>query len=465
MKKPFLNKFFFKKYFDLNFFKRSLKILLPIILSSLILTTISFVDNIMVSNFKRIDVPEKTDFAAVGIGNEIWYALEGIPIAITIVFGVIYSQFSHNKKVFVETARLNFWIFMITTIFINLLMFFGANSLVSLFFLSPGKDVVYVKEIATRYIKILSLGSIFFSATLLIMNPLSIKGKTLYALYLSLISLVLNIFFNYIFIYLLNEGSEGSAWATNISYFVQFIIALIFLFKNRKWFSGFWKIFTLSKFVTKEIFKRYWLFISFILMQFSFGFSTIIWVSLYSSDLIKSLSVGYLVGEIMFSLLVATNRGVKIFIGPLLGKKQFQKAKEESVKLFYTNLFLMLIFMILGLTSMIFFPQAMLINDDNIKMAQWIILCYCISFLGLLIKTYLSAIFETSGSQWVPNIWNYFFQVWAIMPLSVILSSFVLGNYGLSFEMNFLISTNLIYLPAIVLIILYRKYSWLKNIE
>lgn len=79
----------------------------------------------------------------------------------------------------------------------------------------------------------------------------------------------------------------------------------------------------------REIFRRTYMFLSMALMQIGFGFSTVLFINLYSTALIRPMATGYMVSSIMFTVFQGTNRGIKVFIGPLLGENKFIEAKAK----------------------------------------------------------------------------------------------------------------------------------------
>ncbi|WKX02359.1 MATE family efflux transporter [Candidatus Mycoplasma mahonii] len=451
--------------FNWIFFRQSLKILVPIVLSQVVVVAISFMDGIMVNSYERIGQPPKVDYAAVGIAGEIWFGFQAFFSATAIIFSILYSHFAHNQKTFTDVAKFNFWYSLVVTTVITLIMYFAASPIVNLFFLSSeSTDSQIIKQIATNYLKIIALGHLFISFAWAMLNPLAIKGKAKYALYVSLVSLGLNIVFDYIFIYELDLGAEGSAWATTISYAVEFGIVTFFVWWHKGWFKGFWStnIFIMNKFVVKEVLRRSWLFFTFVLMQVSIAASTFIYVNLYSTNIIKPMTVAYMVAGIMFSVFTGINRSVKIFIGTLLGEGKFEEARKTATKLWFSIVFLTSIFVVLALISTAFLPQAMLDSKSNIRVAKIMIYTFAGSVIAYTCAQYFSAILETSGFQLVPNLLNYFFHTWLVIPMIFILSYLGLGW---SFEVNFIVCQCLYFIPAILIYFDYKRYKWLKRIK
>lgn len=453
----------FRLEFDWPFIKKALKVLVPVVLSSVVLVAVSFVDNIMVNSFKRPGMPAQVDYAAVGMAGELWFSFQAFYIGVSVIFAVLYAQFVNQKKLFVDVARFNFWYLLIVSTTVSLVMFFLNEQLVDLFFLGgENPDDIFIKPIAYDYLKILSLGQLFIAFAWAILNPLTIKGKTNYMLYSSLLSIGANALLDYLFIYVGNQGAQGSAWATVISYALQLLLAIFFAWRHWEWFVGFWKLFTLNKFVTKEIIKRTYMLFSVILMQIGFAFSTVIIVNLYSTKLIRPLTTAYMVSSIMFTIFQATNRGAKVFIGPLLGDGKFAEAKAKTTQLWYANLILIFIFVALSLITASFFPQLMLQNPEEINIARSMIFIFAGALIAYAISAFFGGILETGGHQLVQNLWNYFFQLWASLPMLVLCSHLV---FDLPFIWNFFISQFIFYIPATIIYFDYRRFKWLRTIK
>lgn len=452
---------------DWIFFKKALKIITPLILAQIIVVGISFIDSIMVSGFQNQEALsrgfEKVDYKAVGLANEIWFSCQAFYFGTAVIFSVLYSQFANNKKIFVDTAKVNFWVSIIVTIFVSSIMYFLTEPLVNLFFMDKVKaDVVFVKPIAIDYLKIMALGNLMVSLSWAILNPLSIKGKTKYPLYISIVSIILNLILDYLFIYVFKWGANGSAWATIISYAAQLLLVLRFINIHKKWFQGFWNLFNLNYNVFKEVYKRSFILITYVVLEIGLTASSIIYSNLYGSQVIAPISVGYTVSAIMFTIFAGVNKSVKIFIGPLLGDKKFKEAKEMSKKLLAPNLFLTAIFLIMTLISSAFFPQAMLNDPNNIRMARNMILIFSGFLFFYMLSYYYTSIIQTAGFQLLPNIFNYTYQIWASLPMIFIFSHLV---FDWSFTYNLLMTQVVYIFSTAILFLNYRRYKWLRKIK
>ncbi|MCK5867029.1 MAG: MATE family efflux transporter, partial [Mycoplasmataceae bacterium] len=215
--------------FDKPFIKRSLKIMVPIILAQILIVTVGFVDNFMVTGFDS----EQIHLTAVGAGAEMWFGMSSLYFSVGIVFGMFYAQFSSNpdKSNFKQTFKLNIHVSIGVAIVVSSIMYILAPQIMSLFFLSDPKNAFTTesKMWAVDYFRIMAIGNIFASMSYLLLNPLLIIGKAKYMLFVSIISLLTNVLLDYLMIYVIDakgtEGAVGAAWSTIISYFIQLLIS------------------------------------------------------------------------------------------------------------------------------------------------------------------------------------------------------------------------------------------------
>ena len=143
-------------------------------------------------------------------------------------------------------------IFISLIIFIFFLIFglFLSKWFISLF--TSDKEVV---QMGTSYLAIccsLSFGSIGFT---IYERFLQATGNTLLSTIAQISGAVINIVFDYIFIYPLNMGVEGADLATVLGQFVSLIIAMLFHYLKNKEISGNLKYLKPNWSIIKEIYK------------------------------------------------------------------------------------------------------------------------------------------------------------------------------------------------------------------
>ena len=222
---------------------------LPMIVSMVLQALYNVVDSVFVANIPNIGAianealtyafPIQILMIAIGVGTGV-----GINSMLSINLG-------ENNKEMVNKIAGN-GIFLTTLIYAIFLFFglFGTNWFISLF-----TDNIQVIEIGTAYLKIcsiLSLGSIGFS---IYERFLQATGKAVYSTIAQISGAVINIIFDYVFIFPLKLGVAGAAWATVLGQFVSLIIAMIFHYSKNKEISGNLKYIKPNKRIIKGIYS------------------------------------------------------------------------------------------------------------------------------------------------------------------------------------------------------------------
>lgn len=126
-------------------------------------------------------------------------------------------------------------IFLSICIYLVFLLFglFGSRWFISLF--TTDKVII---ELGTTYLKIctcLSLGSIGYTVY---ERFLQATGKTMLSTISQISGAIVNIVLDYVFIYPLNMGVAGAAWATIIGQFISLFIAMWFHYKKNNEING-----------------------------------------------------------------------------------------------------------------------------------------------------------------------------------------------------------------------------------
>lgn len=222
---------------------------LPMIISMVLQALYNVIDSAFVANME----------GSGAIANEaLTYAfpIQILMIAIGVGTGVginalLSKSLGEKNKEKVNIIAGN-GIFISLIIFIFFLIFglFLSKWFISLF--TSDKEVI---QMGTSYLAIccsLSFGSIGFT---IYERFLQATGNTLLSTIAQISGAVINIVFDYIFIYPLNMGVEGAALATVLGQFVSLIIAMLFHYLKNKEISGNLKYVKPNWSIIKEIYK------------------------------------------------------------------------------------------------------------------------------------------------------------------------------------------------------------------
>lgn len=205
---------------------------IPMIISMVLQALYNVVDSIFVANISEVGA----------IANEaLTYAfpIQILMIAVGVGTGVginslLSKNLGENNKETVNKIAGN-GIFLAIVIYAVFLLFglFGTSLFISLF--TSSSEIITMGSDYLRICCIFSLGSIGFA---IYERFLQATGKTLYSTIAQISGAVINIVFDYVFIFPLNLGVEGAAWATIFGQFVSLAIAMIFHYFTNKEISG-----------------------------------------------------------------------------------------------------------------------------------------------------------------------------------------------------------------------------------
>lgn len=222
---------------------------LPMMISMILQALYNVVDSIFVANIEGVGA----------VANEaLTYAfpIQILIIAIGVGTGVglnalLSKSLGERNKEKVNQVAGN-GIFLSLVIYAVFLLFglFGSKWFISLF--TNNAEVI---KMGTEYLMIcssLSLGSIGFT---IYERFLQATGKTMHSTIAQISGAVVNIVFDYIFIFPLNMGVAGAAWATVLGQFVSLIIAMILHYTKNKEVSGNLKYVKPKKDIIKGIYS------------------------------------------------------------------------------------------------------------------------------------------------------------------------------------------------------------------
>ena len=229
--------------------KLILKMGLPMIISMVLQALYNVIDSIFVANMG----------AKGAIANQaLTYAfpIQIIIIAIGVGTGVGLNALlskslgeSNSEKVNKIAGN---GIFLSLCIYLIFLLFglFGSKWFISLF--TTNNEII---DMGTAYLKIctcFSLGSIGYTVY---ERFLQATGKTILSTISQISGAITNIILDYIFIYPLNMGVAGAAWATIIGQFVSLFIAMYFHYRKNKEINGDIKYIIPNKNIIKGIYS------------------------------------------------------------------------------------------------------------------------------------------------------------------------------------------------------------------
>lgn len=206
---------------------------LPMIISMVLQALYNVVDSVFVTNMEGTGAIANQ---ALTLAFPIQILMIAVGVGTGVGLNTLLSKYlGENEKEKASIAAGN-GIFLSLCLFLIFLIFglFGSEWFISLF--AGGNEEVI--EMGTTYLKIctiFSLGSLGYSV---FERLLQSTGKTMLSTIAQISGAVTNIVLDYVFIFPLNGGVAGAAWATIIGQFVSLILAMIFHYTTNKEING-----------------------------------------------------------------------------------------------------------------------------------------------------------------------------------------------------------------------------------
>lgn len=195
---------------------------LPMILSMVLQALYNVVDSVFVANMEGIGAlanealtiafPVQIMIIAIGVGTG---------VGLNALLSKSLGQMDREK---VNTVAGN-GIFLALAIYLAFLIFgcFFAEGFIGLFTQDP-----FIREMGTVYLQICTCGSLGSIGFTIYERFLQATGKTVYSTIAQISGALCNIVLDYVFIFPLNMGVSGAAWATVIGQFVSLFVAMAF---------------------------------------------------------------------------------------------------------------------------------------------------------------------------------------------------------------------------------------------
>lgn len=211
---------------DKNFYKQILKIALPIALQNMLTFAVSMMDTIMVGSLGE------TAISASSLANQLTFMLSVIMFGVSGGANVLISQYWGKK----DTGAIHKVLAIMYRVTLALVVVFSA---VALFmpesFLKIFTTDQQVIAQGVGYLKIVMWSFFFYAVTNATLGMLRSVRAVKIAIVVYTVSLLVNTFFNWIFIFgklgAPAMGVRGAALGTVIARIVEFVIVAVYMFK------------------------------------------------------------------------------------------------------------------------------------------------------------------------------------------------------------------------------------------
>lgn len=369
---------------DKIFYKNALKISIPIAIQNLITFSVSMADTIMVGSLGEINL------SATAIANHLQFIL------IVMIFGVgggasvMASQYYGKKDIdsIHKVMSIMYRVCILFTIIFILAAIFVPYQFMNIF--TTDKQVIIQ---GVKYLRIIAISYIFYSITNCTISVLRSVKTVKISLVVYSISLLVNIFFNWILIFgkfgIKPMGIQGAAIATVMSRLTEFIIVFIFITRfEKKICLKLKNLIKIDKVMVKNFTK---ISMPIILNElfWAIGSSMIsIIVGRMGREVVAANSINNVTNQFATLFIFGLSSASSVIIGNTIGEGDYEKVKE------YANTICVLSF-IMGIISaiIILLLRPIMVNfynvSDNTKQIA----------KQIMISTAILSVFKSSSSN------------------------------------------------------------------
>ncbi|MDL2211471.1 MATE family efflux transporter [Erysipelotrichaceae bacterium OttesenSCG-928-M19] len=438
-----------------SFYYTAFFLALPNIIQQLVTNLSQMVDNLMVGRLQEIAI------AGVTITNQIFFIFTVVMLGLTAAGGIFITQYkgARNDEKVTEVFR----VVLLFSLGLGVLFFLAMHFTPETFLRIFAKDQVVI-ESALSYVQYIKYTFLIYPISLAIGASYRFCGLVKVPMYVAILSVIVNIIFNYCLIYgnfgFPALGVPGAAIATLIARVVELVI-LLYLTRRletpiKVHLS---KIFSFEKYVlTDFINKGYGL----ILNEFFWSFGMQVVVIVYTSKIsenIAAMSIANVMTNLIFVGMSGMSVAISIIVGNSLGQGKFEQAKKDSRKLLKLSASVGLFLGITVIVVSYFITMLYDIAPETLQTARLVIVAAaCFSWLYYLNVAYFYTLRVGGDTKSVLIMDSGF--VWAVMiPVALLI-----GQLHLYLPLHYFLVQFFDLIKLAVARVRYRKGNWLINL-
>lgn len=332
---------------DKKFYKTTFAIILPIMIQQLFLSIAGYVDSLMINGYGGASTAA---YDGVSAANKIMFVLNFIWIGFAATASIFVAQYygAKNKEKVRESLRLSILMAIGIGIISFVLIHFAGNSIVNAYVSDPQR-----RQFGYDYLSYIKWGTVITAVNLAFANAFRSIKKPNISLIASISGIVVNLFFNYCFIFghlgFPEMAAAGAALATVISRVVELLVFLVVTIfsKNEYINKNLFKEFKIEKDLVKKYVKKGGP-VVFNEIMWSMGIVIYALLYTYGNDVwYNAYSISQNISDLFFIIFAGLGSGSAIIIGASLGKSDFEQAKLDGKRLIGLSIILGLIMGIL----------------------------------------------------------------------------------------------------------------------
>lgn len=439
------------------FIKRLILIALPIVLQQLFLNFASLLDTLMVGQLDEISI------SGVYVATQIVFVFNMMMFGTVEGASVFFSQYfgtkdeEHMRKCYALK-----YVLSISFAIVGMVVLFTFGRDIASLFVSTEAEL----DIAVKYLNIVISSSIPFALTVTLSSTLRESHKTFTPMIITFIGIMLNLLFNYLFIYGIwpfpQLGGVGAAIGTFINRIVEMtLLVLIVLIKKEKFNKNLFHSFKIEKDLLKKIIKKS---IPLFLNETLWSLSQFTLVYFFSkSDPLATtvLPIVTTIFNLLFVVMLGVGQGVSILVANSVGESKFETAQKEA---YYSLIITVIVNFVLG--AVLFICSDLIVSlYSGVGLQAREIASYLIKFDGIYllvsgINLTLFFLLRAGGKTEIVFLFDSCFCWLISIPFAIVLVNFT----NMDFKTLYVLVYSIEIIKAIVGMILLLSKKWYKNL-
>ena len=323
---------------DRDFYRRVLKVMLPIVIQQGITNFVGLLDNIMVGQIGT------EPMSGVAITNQLLFIFHLAIFGSLSGAGIFCAQYFGKGDT--EKVRSVFRYKVLSTLLITALaigIFWGLRTpLIRLFLTDTGSggDLEATLGYGVRYLRIMLIGEIPFAAVQLYASTMRETGETAIPMRAGILAVLLNMVLNYTLIFghfgAPKLGVEGAALATAISRVAELAIVLIYLRRKPErfaWSRGVYRTLKVPLPLARDITLKG---MPLLLNELLWSMGIALIVQCYSTrglDAVAAYNISSTVSNFFAMAVLSMGSAIAILVGQELGAGEFDRARDTNRKM------------------------------------------------------------------------------------------------------------------------------------
>lgn len=405
------------------FYKTVLKIAVPITLQSVLQSSFSIIDQLMIGQLGSVSI------AGIGLAGKFSSIFSVLVTAIASVAGIMISQYLGQKEER-EVSR-SFWMNMLfagaLAILFTVLSTVWANPIMGIY-----STDVDTRDVSSVYLSIVAFGFIPRAIDKMVSTMLCCMEMSVLPLAASIVGAVVNTVLNYVLIFgkfgAPALGVEGAAIATLVSHIVSTVLILILfcIYIDKKEIH--------LKFMirmSQEAFRQYLkILLPIFVCELLWTLGENVYAAIYGrlgTDACAAMTLTTAVQVLMIGLMSGLAQAAGIVIGKTLGKGEQEQAYKEAKKVMCVAFFAAVVLSVMLLLLKEIYVDLYQVEDHVKEIAKQILIVFAIvSPIKVLNMTLGGGILRSGGDTFTIMLID-FTGTWLFgVPLGLV-TAFVLG--------------------------------------